>query len=66
MRIIRLRFVERRPAHEASRPIPLPRLMVLAKLIEVDRLIRLIQRIGPIRASIVRQPRCYRDARTSK
>ena len=66
VRYIRPRAIQIRPAEETPRPIPFPRLMVLAELIVVDRFIRLVQRVRAIRASIVRQARCYRDAGASK
>ena len=40
--------------------------MVIAKLIEVNGPVRLIQRIRAVSATIVRQSRCYRDARAGE
>ena len=53
-------FIQIRPPQETPRPVPLPRLMVLTELIIIDRFIRLVQRIRPVWASIIRQSR--RDA----
>jgi hypothetical protein len=66
MRMIRLRSVEIRPAQKTARPISFPRLMVLAKLIVVDRFIRFIQRIRALDTSVIRESRCYRNARSSE
>jgi hypothetical protein len=62
VRPIRLRLIQRRPAQEASSPISLPRLVILTELVEVDRPVRLVQRIRPFRAAIVCQPGRYRYA----
>lgn len=66
MRFVWLCTIQIRPTQKAPRPIPLPRFMILTELIEVDWPIRLVQRIRPIRATIVRQPRCYRYAGPGK
>jgi hypothetical protein len=66
MRIIRPRFVQVGPTQKTPGPVPFARFVALAKLVEVDRLVRLVQRIRPIGAAVVSQTRCYRYARTGE
>ena len=63
MSLIRPRLVQTRPSQETPRPVSLPRLMILAKLIVVNRPIRLILRIRPVRAAIIRKARGDTDPR---
>jgi hypothetical protein len=66
MRIVWPRLVQVGPAQKTPGPVPLARFVALAELVEVDGLVRLVQRIRPIGAAIVSQARCYRYARTGE
>jgi hypothetical protein len=62
MRVIWLCAIQVCPTQEASRPVSLPRLVVCAKLVVIDWLVRLIQGICSIRSPVVSEARSYADS----
>lgn len=66
MRAIRSCPLQICPADKTARPVSLARLVTGAELAEVNGAVRLVERIRAVCATVIRQPRCYRDARAGK